>query len=482
MQRSRIYSWISFGIIVLLLVVFKFSYHEIWKDEWQVWMMARDMGWIELLQNLYFEGHPALWYLYIKIWTTLHPIIPGILQEYWLQTAHLLAAAATFYVLFLRMRFPLWLKIALAFSYYFFFEYGIVNRGYIFVMLIGFVLAEQIHQYEKNALRVAVLIFLWCQVEAFSLFMGGAFTLYVLLRAWEKHTLVESLKQKSIQTILFGGIAGVGIFLLTVVPRSGDRNLQAAFAEPFASDVVQTAFQGNFVNTYWIGLLPDTNVFGVTSLGLGLSAVVLGLLVFLFWKEKKVLFTLLFFHLVYFLFCSGFYPGGVRQWGMSFVFFVCCLHLLWDHQKQFSIPQYAILGSILLFQLLYTYRALEKEVLFPFTNAKQAGLFLKEKVPAEVPIVAINKFEATPVLAYAERNFYALPEGEEFSYFKWTEKIYIPPQQELFLFADFKKVGGIIIISYQALDPNRYPNAKLWQTFDDFNLKNENYYIYTFQK
>ena len=155
---------------------------------------------------------------------------------------------------------------------------------------------------------------------------------------------------------------------------------------------------------------------------------------------------------------------------------------MWDHQKQFSIPQYAILGSILLFQLLYTYRALEKEVSFPFTNAKQAGLFLKEKVPAEVPIVAINKFEATPVLAYAERNFYALPEGEEFSYFKWTEKIYIPPQQELFLFADFKKVGGIIIISYQALDPNRYPNAKLWQTFDDFNLKNENYYIYTFQK
>ena len=85
-------------------------------------------------------------------------------------------------------------------------------------------------------------------------------------------------------------------------------------------------------------------------------------------------------------------------------------------------------------------------------------------------------------LSAAERNFYALPEGEEFSYFKWTEKIYIPPQQELFLFADFKKVGGIIIISYQALDPNRYPNAKLWQTFDDFNLKNENYYIYTFQK
>ncbi|MCI5081736.1 MAG: hypothetical protein MRY78_08595 [Saprospiraceae bacterium] len=481
MQQSRFFSWLSAGALILALAILKFGFHEIWKDEWQVWMMARDMGWLELLQNLYFEGHPALWYLYVKIFTTLYQVFGGA-QHLWLQSAHLLAGMGVFYVFFVRLRFPLWLKWSLALGYYLFFEYGMVNRGYIFVMLIAFLLAEAAPLYQKKPLRVALLLFLLCQVEVFSLFMAGAFTLYVLLQSWREYSFLESLKNRSVQQVLAGGIAGVLVFLLTVVPRSSERNLQAAFAEPFASDVIQTAFQGNFVNTYWIGLLPDTNVFGVTTLGLSLSAVVLALLIWFFWKEKEVLLTFLFFHLVYFLFCSGFYPGGVRQWGMSYIFFVCCLHLWWQSGQRPDWSRYVILGSILLAQIAYTYRAVEKELLFPFTNARMAGEFLKKNVPEEVPIIAINKFEATPVLAYTGRDFYALPEGETFSYFKWTEKIYLPPQQELFLFADFKKVGGIIIISYQPLDPARYPNARLWQTFDDFNLKNENYYIYTLSK
>jgi hypothetical protein len=108
-----------------------------------------------------------------------------------------------------------------------------------------------------------------------------------------------------------------------------------------------------------------------------------------------------------------------------------------------------------------------------------AGQFIKEKIPEKVPIVAINKFEATPVIGYARRNFYELPDGVPFSYFRWVDKIYLPVENELKLFAKFKGVGGIVVLSPKPLDAERFPSLQLWQKWEDKNYKNENYYLYT---
>ena len=82
------------------------------------------------------------------------------------------------------------------------------------------------------------------------------------------------------------------------------------------------------------------------------------------------------------------------------------------------------------------------------------------------------------VIGYAGRKFYELPDGVEFSYFRWVDKVYLPTETELKLFAQFKGVGGIVIISPKPLDAERFPSAKLWQKFDQENYKKENYYLY----
>ena len=84
----------------------------------------------------------------------------------------------------------------------------------------------------------------------------------------------------------------------------------------------------------------------------------------------------------------------------------------------------------------------------------------------------INKFETAPVGAYAGRSLYELPSGEEFTYFKWLEKVYIPTQSEISLFVRFKNVGGIVLLSPGPIDPKRFPNAVLWQEFSNENFKN----------
>lgn len=49
-------------------------------------------------------------------------------------------------------------------------------------------------------------------------------------------------------------------------------------------------------------------------------------------------------------------------------------------------------------------------------------------------------------------NFNELPDGVEFSYFRWVDKVYLPTETELKLFAQFKGVGGIVTISPKPLD------------------------------
>ena len=133
---------------------------------------------------------------------------------------------------------------------------------------------------------------------------------------------------------------------------------------------------------------------------------------------------------------------------------------------------------MLLAPLYHNLRAMMYEIQLPFTNAKEAGSFISEKIPENVPIVSLNKFETANAAAYAERKFYELPSGNEFTYFRWLEKVYLPTQTELVLFSKFKKKKGIIIVSPKPIDAKRFPFLQLWQAFNKESMKNENYYFY----
>ena len=56
-ENSIIIAFIFFGLVGIL-------HHEIWRDEFQAWLLARDSAsLIELFQNMRYEGHPGLWHL-----------------------------------------------------------------------------------------------------------------------------------------------------------------------------------------------------------------------------------------------------------------------------------------------------------------------------------------------------------------------------------------------------------------------------------
>jgi hypothetical protein len=451
------------GLIFLAIVGVKFGYHEQWKDEWQAWFLARDLNVPDLLGFLYYEGHPALWYLWMKPFSLVVPT-----GDLGLKLAHLVIFAGFLYT-WIRSDLPSWVKIVGLLAYPFFFEYGVVSRSYILVLLLAF--AWSFIRKHKSQ-WIPFLLFLLCQTAIQGVFVAFAIMVYHFFeKGWGKNFI----------KIATGAFIGLVAFVVTVYPRDQQEDLAFAYsADPSTLDSWWAAFQGTTANVFFMGILPDTNVFGLSVQGLLLGLLALVLCFYVLRSSRAALTLFLAYWIPTFLFHAIIYNGGLRQWSMVFVVFVLALSIapgLLKSRKNLLIAVALFLGP-----LYYNGRAIIKEVTMPFSNSLVTGEFIKEKVPESVPVVAINKFECSPVGGYAERAFFALPDGLPFTYFKWVEKIYIPTEAELRLFIDYKGVGGLVVISPVELDQARFPGLQEWQRFDQPSIKGENYILYTLKK
>ncbi|MCB0640148.1 MAG: hypothetical protein KDC44_00850, partial [Phaeodactylibacter sp.] len=293
-QSGKSWRLATLSLLLLGIAWLKFGHHELWKDEWQAWLMARDMSWRELLGSLYYEGHPALWYVYLKLWSLLQFVPDTVL----IQSAHLLLVGAAFAVVLFRFGMPLWLKAAFLLGYYPLFEYGVVNRGYAWVLLLSFLLVEQLKKAAPKPWVLGGLFFLLCQTEVYGVLIGGGLFFYF----WLEKGLKPALKNQGFWSGFAGMLLGLLVFVISVYPRASQEELESAYlSNPLSGESLGLAFQGTLANTYWLGSIPDTNVFGLSVLGLILSTLLLALFVVLFWPQKRSLWTFLVFQAVFFL-------------------------------------------------------------------------------------------------------------------------------------------------------------------------------------
>jgi len=104
--------------------------HEMWRDELQAWMLARDSGSLtDLWRNTRWEGHPLLWHALLMPLAHLfhHPVSMQIL--------HWVIAVLTTTVFVVRAPFSLPWRAAMVFGYLPLYEYGVISRNYALTML-----------------------------------------------------------------------------------------------------------------------------------------------------------------------------------------------------------------------------------------------------------------------------------------------------------------------------------------------------------
>ena len=131
-------------------------HHEMWRDEIQAWLLARDAASLgDLFHYFHFEGHPSLWYLLLR------PIARAVRDPRWIQPIALLFSCCTVYLFARFAPFPRLIRVLFAFGYFVVYGWTIVARSYgvglTLAILLCVLLARPRPRYRMAAVAMALL-------------------------------------------------------------------------------------------------------------------------------------------------------------------------------------------------------------------------------------------------------------------------------------------------------------------------------------
>ena len=144
-------------------------FHEPWFDEALSWLIARDSSIYEILfVTPHYEGHPSLWHLILVPFAKL-----GAPYELSLSIVSLLFSSLAMGLFIYKAPFKRIIRLTLPFTYYLFYQYGVISRPYC-MMMLAFVILAMAYKYrnEKPGSYVLSLWFL-CLTSAYGIVVAG---------------------------------------------------------------------------------------------------------------------------------------------------------------------------------------------------------------------------------------------------------------------------------------------------------------------
>lgn len=175
------------GTIILYAVLHFLiaAFHEPWFDEATAWQIARCATLRDILFVIpHYEGHPQLWHLILLPFAKL-----GAPYELSLSLVTFLFVGGAVALIVYKSPFPRIVRCLLPFTYFIFYQYGVIARPYC-VMLLAFVLIAVSYKKRNECPgRYVMSLALLCGISAFGIVLAGGIVLVWLIEVWEKDTI-----------------------------------------------------------------------------------------------------------------------------------------------------------------------------------------------------------------------------------------------------------------------------------------------------
>ena len=414
------------GFALLLSLVFlglgslSIFHHEMWRDELQAWMIAKDSFTMsDLFQNLRYDGHPSLWYL------PLYVITRFTAQPYAMQILHILLAFGAVYVFARYSPFPRWQKVLFVFGYLPFYEYAVISRNYAIGILLIFGYCALFPMRRKRLLLLSVVLALLSNASAYAFMIaaGLAFTLLVAWYADKRSGTPWDIARWKVALSVAIIVVGLGLSAWTMKPKP-DHGLYRDWHTKITVGEVALA-----VSTVAVGhtLVPDmfyqwtVTPKGLTILGLQaiLGALLIAYSVCLFARKPVSLFAYIATTGPILLFDYVKFAGSVRHHGHYFIIFIVCLWLsAYYKERQLKWPvadrvtsacarsARLIVPALLMVQLACGIAATARDLARPFSMSKATADFIRANHMTDMLIIADRDSPVSPVVGYINRRVY----------------------------------------------------------------------------
>jgi len=394
--------------------------HEMWRDECQAWMIARDSTSLpNLFYNLRYDGHPSLWYL------ILYSISRFTTQPYAPQLVHILLAAAAVYVFARFAPFGQLQRALFAFGYFPFYEYGVISRNYAIGIVLLFMFCALYPRRSRNLLLLSGVLFLLANTSVYGWMISISLGL-TLFVAWlaDKRSGNPWAVPWWKTAVCIGVIAiGIAISALTMIPAPDSGYYIEWHLKPeLARGVSSLAAVGaghlllpNIFTQWGFG-------FGVWSFRrihtlLGMALIIYSLL--LFARRPVVLFAYaaamaMMLALIY---CK--HSGTMRHHGHLFIVFIVGLwlsacyeerRLHWRLADKLSGVcakcSSAFILVLLCLHLAGGVAASGRDIWLPFSRGKDVAQFIEANGMSDMPILGDKGAPTSPLATYLNRPIY----------------------------------------------------------------------------
>ena len=408
-----------------LVLGFGLSHHEMWRDELQAWLIAREStGLFGLLHNLRHETHLALWYLLLML-VQVFSDSPASMQ-----VLNLGISAAT---VFLVARFSPLSRgqcVLFAFGYFPLFGYGMLSRSYALSLFLVVCACVLLRSRWRSPLLLSFVLALLAHTNVHSTILSFALAAGVVVDDLLRRAAFSRLPAQLRARIVVSRCVLLGAFVLAFLRLFPDAHTMVVdvAVEPGMYTVFDPAHLFAALHTFaqaFVFPLGQTIAYGLTSVPLGfedlslLRPVPFFLLGGLFWYCRLPLPSVLTAGLSLLgllAFSYGYNLGDLRHHGF---FLVACLMLLWvvpafapapSRRPRFGCLACGCLTLFLALQAFGGVRAYLVDLLLPFSQGSRAAHYLVEHSLDDLPLLLHEDYAGTTVaglLPAPPRVYYA---------------------------------------------------------------------------
>ena len=488
---------ISYFVIGLIII----QHHEMWRDELQAWLIARDSSTLnELFNNLKYEGHPGLWHL------VLTPVTRAFKNPHAMQYLNLFISTASIFLLVAYAPFSKIDKVLISFGYYLFYEYGIISRNYsLSVFFIFLYCALRSIKYQK-LIPITLVLLLLANTSVFGLIIAVSFFVSLATEIkWQKNSGESSnsriyLLYCSALIFTLGALAVIS--QLVPPPDSGfatSWTLNYNFSR--LRETFLTLFNGFFPIpdigfNFWNKSLLVRNVFFEDF------AAITGFVVFIYFfvvllrrPSAALAYCCSTFGILLFFYIK--YIGSWRHHGFLYIVLISSLWLS-KSSPQISIRKALrfnyktsnlfstanIFHAIVVANFVGFIIAAVQDFVNPFSSAEATALFIKKNKLDNLEIVADKSPQVSSILAYLDgKKAYYIDSSRYGTFIKWDDKRYRTYTPAMFLeyvqlVSSHKNADLLLLLNYQIDSNPQVKFIELLYSSPNSIVRDESFFVY----
>ena len=483
---------------------FVMAHHELWRDEVQAWLIARDSSSaLDLLSRQKYEGHPALWQL------LLMPLTRAFGTPIAMQVLHLLIATTTVYLFVRWSPFTRLQKVLWSFGYFPFYEYAIISRNYGLSMLLLTVFCCLYPRRHSHFVLIAITLFLLCHTQVLSLILvivlfAAIFLDHFLAKVGPDEPRCDPLPFYAGCTVIALGI--VTAVIQTIPPPDSGMFVGWHFGLSYdALSRIAKALIGAYLPVPTIGLDYWNNPLcldrRLSPLNLFSSLVVLGYAVFALTglrRNPTALFVFVAGTAGLLVFFYAKHPGYARHHGFLFI---CLVVSAWMAQsnapavlagqaasavrdrwaRAFSASLTLLFGI----HVVAAGIASVQEYSFPFSTAPAVAEYLHQHGHDESLLVGYSDASASAILGSSAQKQFFYPQAKRWgSYIIWDKArlTRITDQEIIDAARALSRPSGqhLLLVLSHGLDEAMVRNNQIQEleTFDGAVAPEENFHLY----